>query len=127
MIYPGKSFVSMLLRISEILEERGWTRSKDINVMNFTLKWCLEHQIEWKKFHEGKQLINNIPGQIVFADKVNLWYTIRDYLDARRNASGIFVQNFLPMTFILDNDDEIIEFLKVFKSEFSSKYFLQRN
>lgn len=84
---------------------------------NFTIKWCLEHQVDWKKFQEGKQLINNIPGQITFADKVNLWYTIRDYLNNRRNLVGNHIQTFLPMTFVLDNDDEVADFLRIFKSK----------
>lgn len=104
-------------RITEILEERGWSRTKDHDITNFTMKWCLEHQVDWEKFKEGKQLINNIPGQITFADKVNLWYTIRDYLNNRRNAVGNYIQTFLPMTFVLDDEDEVAEFLRVFKSK----------
>jgi len=103
-------------RISEILEERGWSRTKDHNVTNYTIKWCLEHQVDWKKFQEGKQLINNIPGQITFADKVNLWYTIRDYINKRRNTHANYIQTFLPMTFILDEDNEVTEFLRIYKS-----------
>ncbi|CAF3074370.1 unnamed protein product [Rotaria sp. Silwood2] len=103
--------------ITEILEERGWSRTKDHNVTNFTIKWCLEHQVDWKKFQEGKQLINNIPGQITFADKVNLWYTMRDYLNGRRNIAGNNIQIFLPMTFVLDNEDEVAEFLRVYKKQ----------
>ncbi|CAF4282294.1 unnamed protein product, partial [Rotaria magnacalcarata] len=101
--------------ITEILEERGWSRTKDQAVTNFTIKWCLEHQVDWKKFQEGKQLINNIPGQITFADKVNLWYTIRDYLNRRRSIVGSNIQTFLPMTFVLDDDNEVAEFLRVYK------------
>lgn len=104
-------------RITEILEERGWSRTKDHNVTNFTIKWCLEHQVDWKQFQEGKQLINNIPGQLAFADKVNLWYTIRDYLNSRRNTLGNNVQTFLPMTFVLDDENEVTEFLRVYKSK----------
>lgn len=85
---------------------------------NFTIKWCLEHQVDWKQFQEGKQLINNIPGQIAFADKVNLWYTIRDYLNSRRNLLGNNIQTFLPMTFVLDDENEVTEFLRVYKSKF---------
>ncbi|CAF0855544.1 unnamed protein product [Rotaria sp. Silwood1] len=103
--------------ITEILEERGWSRTKDHNVTNFTIKWCLEHQVDWKKFQEGKQLINNIPGQITFADKVNLWYTIRDYLNSRRTLVGNNIQTFLPMTFVLDNEDEVAEFLRIYKKQ----------
>ena len=84
---------------------------------SFTIKWCLEHQVDWKKFQEGKQLINNIPGQITFADKVNLWYTIRDYLNTRRNAVGNNVQTFLPMTFVLDDENDLGEFLRIYKSK----------
>ena len=84
---------------------------------NYTIKWCLEHQVDWKQFQEGKQLINNIPGQITFADKVNLWYTIRDYLNNRRTSSGSNIQTFLPMTFVLDDEQEVTEFLRIFKSK----------
>ena len=104
-------------RITEILEERGWSRTKDHQMTNFRIKWCLEHQVDWKQFQEGKQLINNIPGQIAFADKVNLWYTIRDYLNRRRNLLGNNVQTFLPMTFVLDDENEVTEFLRIFKSK----------
>ena len=114
-------FLFYLLRITEILEARGWSRTKDSNVTNFTIKWCLEHQVDWKEFQEGKQLINNIPGQIAFADKVNLWYTIRDYISKRRNIVGNDIQTFLPMTFILDDENEIIEFLRVYKSKIKRK------
>ncbi|UJR23720.1 hypothetical protein I4U23_026700 [Adineta vaga] len=103
--------------ITEILEERGWSRTKDQAVTNFTIKWCLEHQVDWKKFQEGKQLINNIPGQITFADKVNLWYTIRDYINSRRNSVGNHVQTFLPMTFVLDDANELAEFLRIHKKQ----------
>ncbi|CAF1532309.1 unnamed protein product [Adineta ricciae] len=103
--------------ITEILEERGWSRTRDHAVTNFTIKWCLEHQVDWKKFQEGKQLINNIPGQITFADKVNLWYTIRDYINSRRNAVGNHVQTFLPMTFVLDDANELTEFLRIHKKQ----------
>jgi len=109
-------------RISEILEERGWSRTKDHNVTNYTIKWCLEHQVDWKKFQEGKQLINNIPGQITFADKVNLWYTIRDYINKRRNTHANYIQTFLPMTFILDEDNEVTEFLRIYKSMILKKH-----
>ena len=44
------------------------------------MKWCLANQVDWSQFQEGKQLINNIPGQLAFSDKINLWYTIKDYL-----------------------------------------------
>ena len=108
---------SRIIRITEILEERGWCRTRDSEVKNFLLKWCLEHQVDWKNFKEGKQLINNIPGQICFADKVNLWYTVRDYLSSRRNIAGFPVQTFLPMTFILDDDNEVLEFLRNYKSK----------
>ncbi|CAM4857528.1 unnamed protein product [Rotaria socialis] len=103
--------------ITEILEERGWSRTRDQTVTNFTIKWCLEHQVDWNKFQEGKQLINNIPGQITFADKVNLWYTIRDYLNHRRSIVGNNIQTFLPMTFVLDDDNEVAEFLRVYKKQ----------
>ena len=84
---------------------------------NFTIKWCLEHQVDWKQFREGEQLINNIPGQITFADKVNLWYTIRNYLDQRRSLLRNNIQTFLPMTFVLDEENEVAEFLRTFKSK----------
>ncbi|CAF0742579.1 unnamed protein product [Rotaria sordida] len=103
--------------ITEILEERGWSRTKDHSVTDFTIKWCLEHQVDWQQFQEGKQLINNIPGQIAFADKVNLWYTIRDYLNTRRNLVGNNIQTFLPITFVLDNEDEVAEFLRIYKKQ----------
>ncbi len=103
--------------ITEILEERGWSRTKDQSVTNFTIKWCLEHQVDWKQFQEGKQLINNIPGQMTFADKVNLWYTIRDYLNNRQNIVGNYIQTFLPTTFVLDDDNEVAEFLRIYKSK----------
>lgn len=82
------------------------------------MKWCLEHQVDWNQFKEGKQLINNIPGQISFADKVNLWYTVRDYLNQRQSIIGCHIQSFLPMTFILDNENEVNEFLRIYKSVF---------
>ncbi|CAF3481940.1 unnamed protein product [Adineta steineri] len=103
--------------ITEILEERGWSRTKDTDVTNFTIKWCLEHQVNWNKFQEGKQLINNIPGQITFADKVNLWYTIRDFLESRKTITGNIVQTFLPMTFILDDENDLNEFLRIYKKQ----------
>jgi hypothetical protein len=100
------------------LEERGWSRTKDHKVTNFTIKWCLAHQVDWNQFQEGKQLINNIPGQITFADKINLWYTIRDYLRDRRTLDGNHLQTFLPMTFVLDNENEVADFLRSYKSRF---------
>ncbi|CAF0813875.1 unnamed protein product [Rotaria sp. Silwood1] len=103
--------------ITEILEERGWSRTKDHNVTNFTIKWCLAHQVDWNRFQEGKQLINNIPGQLAFADKINLWYTIRDYLCHRRTLDGNHIQTFLPMTFVLDDESEVAEFLRSFKKQ----------
>ncbi|CAF0896827.1 unnamed protein product [Rotaria sordida] len=103
--------------IAEILEERGWSRTKDHNVTNFTIKWCLAHQVDWNQFQEGKQLINNIPGQLAFADKINLWYTIKDYLHNRRTLDGNHIQTFLPMTFILDDESEVAEFLRSFKKQ----------
>ncbi|CAF2494573.1 unnamed protein product [Rotaria sp. Silwood2] len=103
--------------ITEILEERGWSRTKDHNVTNFTIKWCLAHQVDWNQFQEGKQLINNIPGQLAFADKINLWYTIRDYLRNRRTLDGNHIQTFLPMTFVLDDESEVAEFLRSFKKQ----------
>ncbi|CAF0782845.1 unnamed protein product [Rotaria sordida] len=103
--------------IAEILEERGWSRTKDHNVTNFTIKWCLAHQVDWNQFQEGKQLINNIPGQLAFADKINLWYTIKDYLRNRRTLDGNHIQTFLPMTFILDDESEVAEFLRSFKKQ----------
>lgn len=54
---------------------------------------------------------------MTFADKVNLWYTIRDYLNNRRTSSGSNIQSFLPMTFVLDDDNEVTEFLRIFKSK----------
>jgi hypothetical protein len=112
-----KHILFILYRITEILEGRGWSRTKDNNGTNFTIKWCLEHQVDWKQFQEGKQLINNIPGQITFADKVNLWYTIRDYLNNRRNLTANHIQTFLPMTFVLDDENEVVEFLRIYKSK----------
>jgi len=103
-------------RISQILEERGWSRTKDRNFTNFTIKWCLANQVDWNKFEEGKQLINNIPGQLAFSDKINLWYTIRDYLQKRRTLSGQNIQTFLAMTFVLDDENEVAEFLRAYKS-----------
>lgn len=113
--------IFFFFRISEILEARGWSRTRDQKVTNFTIKWCLEHQVDWNQFQEGKQLINNIPGQLAFADKINLWYTIKDYLIHRRNSDGNYIQTFLPMTFILDDENEIAEFLKCTRSKFSFK------
>src|SRR5438477_561747 len=81
------------------------------NETNFTIKWCLAHQVDWNQFQEGKQLINNIPGQLTFSDKINLWYTIRDYLRHRRSLDGNHIQTFLPMTFVLDEENEIADFL----------------
>jgi hypothetical protein len=107
----------LFYRITEILEGRGWSRTKDHSVTNFTIKWCLAHQVDWKQFQEGKQLINNIPGQLAFADKINLWYTIRDYLCDRRTFDGNHIQNFLPMTFVLDDENEVTEFLRSYKSK----------
>ncbi|CAF1376980.1 unnamed protein product [Adineta steineri] len=103
--------------ISEILEERGWLRTKDRHVTNFTIKWCLAHQVDWNKFQEGKQLINNIPGQLAFSDKINLWYTIRDYFQNKRTISGQQIQNFLAMTFVLDDENEVAEFLRAYKKQ----------
>jgi hypothetical protein len=107
-------------RITEILEERGWSRTKDHSVTNFTIKWCLAHQVDWNQFQEGKQLINNIPGQLAFSDKINLWYTIKDYLQNRRCLDGNHIQTFLPMTFALDEENEIADCLRSYKS----KHFL---
>lgn len=76
----------------------------------------MANQVDWNQFQEGKQLINNIPGQLAFADKINLWYTIRDYLHSRRTLDGSRIQTFLPMTFILDDEGEVAEFLRSFKS-----------
>ena len=73
------------------------------------------------QFREGKQLINNIPGQITFADKVNLWYAVRDYLNTRRRIIGTNIQAFIPSTFILDNEDELAEFLRNYKSKNKSQ------
>lgn len=103
-------------RISEILEERGWSRTKDHSVTNFTIKWCLAHQVDWNQFQAGKQLINNIPGQLTFSDKINLWNTVRDYLAHRRTLDGNHIQIFLPMTFVLDDEREISAFLRSYKS-----------
>ncbi|UJR25165.1 hypothetical protein I4U23_006521 [Adineta vaga] len=103
--------------ISEILEERGWSRTKDRNVTDFTMKWCLAHQVDWTKFQEGKQLINNIPGQLAFSDKINLWYTVRDYLQKRYTKNGQHIQTFLAMTFVLDDENEVAEFLRVYKKQ----------
>ena len=111
-----KNVFSSSNRISEILEARGWSRTKDQEVTNFTIKWCLEHQCDWNRFQEGKQLINNIPGQIIFADKVNLWYTIRDYLQQRARLAGNPIQTFLPMTFVLDDETEVNDFIRIYKS-----------
>ena len=96
----------------------GWSRTKDRNGTNFTIKWCLAHQVDWNKFQEGKQLINNIPGQLAFSDKINLWYTIRDYLQNRRTLSGHHIQTFLAMTFVLDDENEVADFLRAYKSKF---------
>jgi hypothetical protein len=82
------------------------------------MKWCLEHQVDWQTFQEGQQLINNIPGQITFADKVNLWYTMRDYFNQRRQLTGNQLQCFLPLTFVLDDDNEVTEFIRIYKSEY---------
>ncbi|CAF0886163.1 unnamed protein product, partial [Didymodactylos carnosus] len=102
--------------ISDILEKRGWIRTKDRNFTQYTIKWCLERNVDWSKFEPGQQLVNNIPGQIYFADKVNLWYTIREYIiDRRQKASETHIHNFLPMTFVLDNENEVNEFLRVYK------------
>ncbi|CAF1241866.1 unnamed protein product [Adineta ricciae] len=103
--------------ISEILEKRGWSRTKDRNVTNFTIKWCLANQVDWTKFQEGKQLINNIPGQLAFSDKINLWYTVRDYLQKRYTQNGKHMQTFLAMTFVLDDENEVAEFLRVYKKQ----------
>ncbi|CAF2162437.1 unnamed protein product [Rotaria magnacalcarata] len=101
--------------ITEILEERGWSRTRDHSITNFTMKWCLANQVDWSQFQEGKQLINNIPGQLAFSDKINLWYTIKDYLHNRRTSDGNHIQNFLPMTFVLDDEREVGEFLRSYK------------
>ncbi|CAF4326806.1 unnamed protein product [Rotaria socialis] len=101
--------------ITEILEERGWSRTRDHSITNFTMKWCLANQVDWTQFQEGKQLINNIPGQLAFSDKINLWYTIKDYLHNRRNSDGNHIQTFLPMTFVLDDESEVVEFLRSYK------------
>ena len=63
-------------------------------------------------------MINNIPGQLAFADKINLWYTIKEYLNQRRTADGNYIQAFLPMTFVLDDENEVNEFLRCTRSEF---------
>jgi len=105
-------------RITEILEERGWSRTKDNSVTNFTIKWCLAHQVNWNQFQEGKQLINNIPGQLAFSDKINLWFTIRDYLRNKRTLDGNHIQTFLPMTFVLDDENGIADFLRSYKSNY---------
>ncbi len=112
----SKYFQISFYRISEILEERGWLRTKDHSFTNFTIKWCLAHQVDWNQFQEGKQLINNIPGQLAFSDKINLWFTIRDYLRNRRTIDGNHIQTFLPMTFVLDEENGIADFLRNYKS-----------
>ena len=84
---------------------------------NFTIKWCLAHQVDWNQFQAGKQLINNIPGQITFSDKINLWNTVRDYLAHRHSLDGNHIQTFLPMTFVLDDEREIAAFLRSYKSK----------
>lgn len=62
-------------------------------------------------------MINNIPGQITFSDKINLWNTVRDYLAHRRSLDGNHIQTFLPMTFVLDDEREIAAFLRSYKSK----------
>ncbi|CAF1272039.1 unnamed protein product [Didymodactylos carnosus] len=102
--------------ISDILEKRGWIRTKDRNYTQFTIKWCLERNVDWSKFEAGEQLVNNIPGQIYFSDKVNLWYTIQEYVINRRQKEGeIHIYSFLPVTFVLDNENEVNEFLRIYK------------
>ena len=61
-------------------------------------------------------MINNIPGQLAFSDKINLWYTVRDYLQKRYTQNGKHMQAFLAMTFVLDDENEVAEFLRVYKS-----------
>jgi hypothetical protein len=106
-----------LHRITEILQQLGWSRTNDQRVTDFTIKWCLAHQVDWNRFQEGKQLINNIPGQLTFTDKINLWYTMKEYFHQQRTIDGNNIQTFLPVTFILDDDNEIAEFLRSYKSK----------
>ena len=53
---------------------------------------------------------------MAFTDKINLWYTIKDYSSNRRNSFASQTQRFLPTTFVLDDDNEVVEFLRSYKS-----------
>ncbi len=44
-------------------------------------------------------------------------------MNSRRNTSGNNIQTFLPMTFVLDDENEVAEFLRVYKSKNSRKLF----
>lgn len=69
--------------MEEHLLAKGWWKT-DHKVM-YTLKWTeLKHNVDYKLFREGEQLVNHFPNINILTTKIGLLDSLRRYYEIQR-------------------------------------------
>lgn len=105
--------------IRELMIKRGFLELHKAYLFssNFRLKWVpLKQSIDYNKFVEGKHLVNHIPNNYFFNNKVKL-NTLLEEINAGIQCSSITfpyqVSSFYPETYNLHVAADLVKFLNV--------------
>ncbi|XP_053546937.1 inactive polyglycylase TTLL10 [Bombina bombina] len=110
--------------ISAYCTNKGWQQILDPKREDYKLKWCeLKSASSYSSFHEGKQLLYQIPNNKVLTTKIGLLTSLREYerimqkINKAPNHRVLQMEDFIPETFRLDLKDEREKFFSLYKED----------
>ncbi|XP_067826386.1 probable beta-tubulin polyglutamylase isoform X3 [Heptranchias perlo] len=108
--------------IASFCENKGWKRILDNNREDYILKWCeTKISANYQTFHEGKQMLNQIPNNKVLTTKFGLCSSLKDNERIMNKYGRIMfskfmkLEEFYPETYRMDVRSERHAFYRVFQ------------
>ncbi|XP_032903686.1 protein polyglycylase TTLL10-like [Amblyraja radiata] len=108
--------------IADFCSNKGWKQISDNNRDDYYFKWSDINPLANHKFHEGKQLLNQIPNNKVLTSKFGLCSSLKDNERIMNKYGRIMfskfmkLEQFYPETYRMDIKSERYTFYRAFQS-----------
>ncbi|XP_041130153.1 protein polyglycylase TTLL10-like isoform X2 [Polyodon spathula] len=101
---------------------KGWQRINNKNREDYKLKWCeTKSYATYSNFHQGEQLVYQIPNNKVLTTKIGLLSSLREYervvtkVQQGRASKLLKLEDFFPDTFRMDVKEEREAFFALYE------------
>ncbi|RXM28617.1 Protein polyglycylase TTLL10, partial [Acipenser ruthenus] len=101
---------------------KGWQRINNKNREDYKLKWCeTKSYATYINFHQGEQLVYQIPNNKVLTTKIGLLSSLREYervvtkIQLGRASKLLKLEDFFPDTFRMDVKEEREAFFALYE------------